>query len=144
MRRSLAVPVYVVLVFLSGALVGGMGYKLYTAKVQAAPGIQPQHRLTPEEWRKKRIEEMRTRLKLSDDQVGKVQAVYDETKQLITAYNQRSKAELHGIHEQQTEKIRSILNADQRTEYDKIRQEREERERQKRQAAEDKNKRPGS
>jgi hypothetical protein len=143
MRRSLLVPLYVLMVFLSGALVGGMGYRLYTAKVIAAPNVQP-HRLTPEEWRRKRIEEMRNRLKLSDEQVSKVQAVYDDTKQLVTAYSQRSKSELHTIHEQQTQKIRSILSADQRAEYDKLRQEREEKERQKHQAAEEKKLHPGS
>jgi hypothetical protein len=143
MRRSLLVPLYVLMVFLSGALVGGMGYRLYTAKVIAAPNLQPHH-LTPEEWRKKRIEEMRNRLKLSDEQVSKVQAVYDETKQQMAAYNQRSKAELKSIHDQQTQKIHSILNQDQQVEYDKLRQEREVKERQKHQAAEEKKNHPGS
>jgi hypothetical protein len=143
MRRSLAVPLYVLMVFLSGALFGGMGYRLYTAKVIAAPSVQP-HRLSPEEWRKKHIEEMRTRMQLSDEQVSRIQAVYDETKQLLSAYNQRSKAELKTIHEQQTQKIRSILNASQQAEYDKMRQEREEKDRQKHQAAEEKKNHPGS
>lgn len=142
--RRFAVPAYVLLVFLSGALVGGMGFRLYTAKVMAAPSNVPQHRLTPEEWRKKRLEEMRNRLQLSDEQVSRVHAVYDETKQLVTAYNQRSRAELRTIHEQQTQKIRQILNPDQQTQYDKLRQEREEKERQKHQAAEEKKNHPGS
>jgi len=134
MRRSLAAPLYVLMIFLSGALVGGMGYRLYSAKVMAAPSIQPHH-LSPEEWRKKHIEEMRTRMHLSDEQVSKIQSVYDETKQLLSAYNQRSKTELKSIHEQQTQKIRAVLDPSQQTEYDKMRQERE-KERQKHQAAE--------
>ena len=140
MKRSFAVPLYVLMVFLSGALVGGMGYRLYTAKVIAAPSVQPQHRLTPEEWRKRRIAEMRSRLQLTDDQVAKVQAVYDETKQLVTAYNQRSKTELHAIHDLQTQKIRAVLSPTQRTEYDKLHQEREA----KHQAAEEKKNHPAN
>jgi uncharacterized membrane protein len=142
MRRSLAVPIYVLLVFLSGALVGSVGYRLYNAKASAA-SIAPQHRLTPEEWRKRRIDEMRTRLKLSDEQVVKLQGVYDEVKQMVGAFDLRSKAELKAIHDKQTQMIRALLTEPQRVEYDKLRQEREEKARQKHQAEEKKN-HPGS
>ncbi len=132
MRRSFAVPLYVLLVFLSVILVGSVGYKLYNVKVSVS-ATSPPHHLTPEEWRKKRIQEMRTRLKLSDDQVNQIQGVYDEIKQLVAAYDQRSKAELKSIHEKQTQMIRALLNDNQKLEYDRLRQEREEKNRQKHQ-----------
>ena len=133
MRRSFAVPLYVLLVFLSGILVGSVGFKLYNTKVSAATTVNQPHRLSPEEWRKRRIEEMRTRLKLSDEQVNQVQGVYDEIKLLVGAYDQRSRAELKAIHEKQTQMIRALLNDHQKLEYDKLRQEREEKARQKHQ-----------
>lgn len=140
MRRSLAVPLYVLLVFLSGVLVGSVGYRLYNAKVSAA-SISAPHKLTPEEWRRRRIEEMRTRLKLTDDQVTKIQGVYDEVKQLVSSFDQRSKAELKAIHEKQTLMVRALLTETQQVEYDKLRQEREEKARQKH--AEEKKGHPG-
>ena len=74
MKRSLAVPLYVLMVFLSGTLVGAVGYRLYSAKTVTAT-VAPKPK--PEEWRKHVVDDMRTRLKLSDEQVGKLQAAFD-------------------------------------------------------------------
>ena len=122
MKRSLAIPLYVLMVFLSGALVGAVGYRLYSAKtVSATVAAKPK----PEEWRKHVVEDMRTRLKLSDEQVSKLQAAFDETKQNFVAYDQRSKAERKSIIEGQHQTIRAFLNDEQRAEYDKLLQERQ-------------------
>jgi uncharacterized membrane protein len=140
MRRSFAVPLYVALVFLSGALVGGVGYRLYNVKTvdggNASAASKP--RLSPEEWRRHMVEMMRTRLSLSDEQVAKLQAAYDETRQRFDAYDQRSKAERRAIIEAQHEKVRAFLNDQQRAEYEKFLQERQ------KQHQEEKKKHPGS
>jgi uncharacterized membrane protein len=127
MKRSLTVPLYVLLVFLSGVMVGAVSYRLYNARSVTAT-VQP--RMKPEEWRQHVVEEMRTRLKLNPDQVQKLQAAFDTTHERFTAYDQRSKEERKAIVEDQHQTIRAFLNEDQRAEYDKYLQER----RQKREA----------
>jgi hypothetical protein len=115
MKRSFTVPFYVLLVFLSGAMVGALGYRLYNPKTV----VSTQHKMAPEEWRKHVVEEMRTRLKLNDDQVSKLQAAFDGTHHRFAEYDQRTKAERKAIVEDQHQTIRSFLNDEQRAEYDK-------------------------
>jgi len=125
MKRSLTVPLYVLLVFLSGVMVGAVSYRLYATKSVIATQTPAKPKMTPEEWRKHVVEEMRTRLKLSDDQVGKLQAAFDATRQHFAEYDQRSKAERKSIIEDQHQSIRSFLDDGQRAEYDKYLQERQ-------------------
>src|SRR5437016_3572314 len=116
MKRSLAVPVYVLLVFLSGIMVGAVGYRLYNARSVNAT-VQP--KMKPEEWRRRVVEDMRARLRLNGDQVGKLQAAFDTTRQRFAEYDQRSKTERRSIIEDQHQTIRSFLDDGQRAEYEK-------------------------
>ena len=126
MRRSLSVPLYVLMVFLSGVLVGGVGYRLIAAlPVVSAPSPAP--RPSKEEFRKKYIEEMRTRLHLTDDQIAKLRDSLNTTDQRFAEFDQRLKAERKTIFEEHVQRIRAFLDEQQRTEYEKLRQEREER-----------------
>jgi uncharacterized membrane protein len=126
MKRSFAIPLYVLMVFLSGALVGAVGYRLYSAKTVSAT-VAPKPK--PEEWRKHVVEDMRTRLKLTDEQVSKLQAAFDATKQSFAEYDQRSKAERKSIIEAQHQTIRSFLSDEQRAGYDRFLQERQQKRR---------------
>ena len=120
MKRSLTVPLYVLLVFLSGAMFGAVGYRLYNARSVSA--VQPK---SPEEWRRRVVEDMRGRLKLSDEQVSKLQSAFDNTRQKFQEYDQRSKAERKAIIEDQHQIIRSFLTEPQQVEYQKYLQERQ-------------------
>jgi len=117
MKRYIAVPLYVLTVFLSGTMVGAVGYRLYNAKSVAAT-VAP--RPKPEEWRRHMVDEMHKRLNLTDDQVVKLQTAFDSTRQRFTAYDQRIKAERKAIIEDQHDQIRAFLNESQRAEYDKF------------------------
>jgi hypothetical protein len=123
MRRSFAVPLYVSMVFLSGALVGSVGYRLYSAKtVAAVQNPKPK----PEEWRRHYVEEMHKRLGLTDDQVVKLQGILDTTKQRFDEYDVHVKAERKSIIEQQHQEIRALLTDErQHAEYEKFLQERQ-------------------
>jgi uncharacterized membrane protein len=126
MKRSFAVPLYVLMVFMSGILAGAVGYRLYSAKTVNAT-VTPKPK--PEEWRKRIVADMRARLKLSDEQVDKLQAAFDATRQHFAAYDQRSKAERKAIIEDQHQTIRSFLNDEQRVGYEKFLQERQQKRR---------------
>lgn len=123
-RSGLTTALYVALVFLSGAVAGSVATRLYTtSSVQARPSQRP----SPEEFRRRYVEEMKTRLKLNDDQLGRLQSILDETRARFHDARQRQDAEMKTIHGGQVEKIRSILSEEQRTEYEKMRAERQKR-----------------
>ena len=126
MKRSLTVPLYVLLVFLSGTMVGAVAYRLYNAR--SVNAVQPP-KMKPDEWRRHVVEDMRTRLHLNDEQVGKLEAAFDTTKQKFAEYDQRSKAERKSIIEEQHQTIRNFLTVDQRAEYDKFLLERQQKRR---------------
>jgi len=128
MKRYLAVPLYVLMVFLSGVLAGAVGYRLYNAKsVNATDPVARKPRPSPEEWRRHMVEEMHKRLKLTDDQVTKLQAAFDGTRQSFDEYDQRAKAERKAIIEQQHDEIRAFLHPEQKAEYEKFLAERQKR-----------------
>jgi hypothetical protein len=122
-RSSLSAAVYLLLVFLSGALVGIFSYRLYTANTVYSSRI-PRN---PEEYRRKYVEETTTRLKLSGDQVANLQQILDETRQRYHDVHERYRPELKAIETDQYKKILSMLTETQRAEYENMRAERERR-----------------
>ena len=111
---------YVTLVFASGALLGAFSHRLYTVSAVSANA-----RRNPEEFRRRYMEEMKSRLKLTPDQVTQLSAILDETRTRVRATRESIEPEIRKIREEQQEKIHQILSADQRPEYDKMRQERD-------------------
>ncbi len=112
---------YLALVFLSGILVGGFGVRLYTLSPVSA-SVNPRN---PEEFKRRYVEEMRSRLHLSDQQVTQLGPIMDETRQRYREFHERYKPELKAIQNQQVGKIRSILTEGQQPEYSKMLEERE-------------------
>jgi len=122
-KSKLSAVVYLALVFLSGALVGGMSYRLYSMNtVNASSGSS---RPTPEEFRRRYIESMRSKVNLDEKQVEQVNQILDDTR---TQFDQmRSKMHLEGqsIQNEQVSKITAILRDDQKSSYEAFRAERE-------------------
>ena len=120
MRRSnLSTLLYLAVVFLSGAVVGGFALRLYTAKaVNAIATKSPAERHA--EIRRQYITDMRNRLHLTDAQVTQLEQIADATGQRMH--------EMHkAIDAEHVEKVNAMLNEDQRAEYSKWRDEREKR-----------------
>lgn len=117
-RSRLSVALYLLLVFLSGAVVGFVAYRSYL-RAQTPP---PRPRPSPEEYRRRYMEEMRARLKLTEEQARQIDAILDEMRD-------RYRAQMRALQEEQTTRIKAILNPEQQREYEKMRQEREERRR---------------
>src|SRR5882724_1221793 len=128
-RATLSTALYVTLVFLSGAVVGGFAHRLYMVNTVFSVPVSPK----PEDVRRKIVEEMRTRLSLSNDQVTQLSAIMDSTKarfhEVRSKWDKeahiRAKPELKAIQEDQVQKIKEILTERQRPEYDKYRADRE-------------------
>ena len=111
------------LVFLSGVLVGGFAYRLYNVSVVAGPnnGRKPD----PEEARRHIVADMRDRLKLDARQVDQLQQIFDQTRDRFHQIHDKMNAEGQALHASQIEKVKAILRADQLPLYDQWRAERE-------------------
>jgi len=116
MRRSnLATLFYLLVVFASGAVVGGFANRLYMVKAVSATVNAPHSRA---ELSKQYIQDMRSRLHLTDAQVPELQKIMDATDQRMN--------EMHKtIKDEHIRKVVAILDDSQKAEYAKMRQERE-------------------
>ena len=119
-RKSIAL--YVGLVFVSGAVLGVFGDRLYTVTtVTKAKNAK----LTPEEFRHGYIGFMQKRLGLTEPQVTKLGLIFDETRARMNEIHERAIPEQQEIQKAQTEKIREMLTPAQQSEFEVVRKERE-------------------
>jgi len=119
----LSVVIYLALVFLSGVVVGVLGYRFYAVQSVTARSRPP----SPEDMRRQYVEDLRTRLKLRPEQLGQLQAILEATGKRFREVREKWGPELKAIQEGQTESIRAMLDETQRAEYEKMRQERDRR-----------------
>jgi hypothetical protein len=120
-----AIAGYLALVFASGAAVGGFGTRLYTVSSVVA-NIGKGTIQSPEEMRKKFVDDLRTRLKLSDDQVMKLNLILDEARGRFHEAHDKMRPELEAIRQNQIDGVRAMLTPEQRAAYEKLIKEREE------------------
>jgi hypothetical protein len=125
-----ATVLYSLLLFASGGVLGAITHRLYTVASVSATVTPPR----PDEWRKKYIAEMQSRLKLSSEQMLKLTIYLDETRSRVREAQAKAKPEIEQIKREQREKIKTMLDAGQKTEYEKLIQERDLREQQSRNA----------
>jgi hypothetical protein len=124
MRRSnLTTLLYLLLVLLSGAVLGVFGYRVYITKVNAATAGPGPGRHNHAEFRQHYINEMRSRLHLTDAQVTELQQIMDATDQQF----RQMRRSIDAGHRQ---KVLAMLDANQKAEYTKMIEERERRRRQ--------------
>jgi hypothetical protein len=118
MRRSnLTTLLYLVLVFASGIVVGGFANRLYMMRSVSAAS-SPKATQNHAAFREKYVQEMRTKLNLTDAQVSELQ-------QIIEATDHRLRDMHKDIDNEHARKVAAMLNDTQKAEYTKIREERE-------------------
>ena len=116
------IATYLLLVFASGIAVGAFSQHLYTARSVSARTSRPRN---PEEYRKKYVGEMQSRLNLNAEQAAKLNSILDQTRNRYEEIRERSKPETDAIQKDQINQINGILNDVQRAEYEKLRKERD-------------------
>ncbi len=124
-RRNLPIALYLFLVFVSGTVVGALGYRTYNP-----PTAKSAARVSPAEWRRQYLDEMRTRLNLTDDQMQKLNVILDQTSARFQEAREKDNQAIRQIREEHFARVRTILTADQLPKYEKLHAEREERARQ--------------
>lgn len=119
------IALYVGLIFASGVVLGVFGHSLY-----AVTTVRSNPNPRPEDVRKKTLAEMQNRMKLSDEQVSKINSIYDETRARVHEVHEKYKPQMDAITKDQRDKVRSILSPDQVSEYEKMLKERDEHQKQ--------------
>ncbi len=120
-RSTLSAAAYVALVFVSGIAVGGFGHWLYASRSVSATTGRP----TPEEYRRKYVAELESRLKLDEEQVKQLQTILEQTRIVYRQVHEKHRPEYKAIHEAQTNQIRTMLSPWQLAEYEQYRMERD-------------------
>lgn len=127
-RLTLPLIAYMFIVFACGIAVGAFAHRAVTAREVRAG--RPR---SPEEFRERYIELMRSRLKLTDVQVRQLQAALDHTRERFEALDEGVlRPQKQAIWEQQVAEINSFLTPEQQDGYAALRKEREERHRKER------------
>ena len=122
LRSRFSAALYLVLVFLSGALLGGFAYRLYS--VNTVTATVPR-RPDPVEWRKRYMEEMRTQVHTNQDQDAQIGQILDETRAAVNKIREQEKQRFQDEQNAQIARIFQLLRPDQRPLYAKMRADRE-------------------
>ena len=112
---------YFLLVFVSGSVVGALGYRTYnppTARTINTPA-------PPSDWRKQYMDESKARLNLTDAQVVQLTAILDDTVAQFSQVRERENQEIRRIRDEHIAKIRMMLTPEQLPKYEKLHAERE-------------------
>lgn len=111
-RASFSAWFYLGTVFLAGGVVGVFADHLYTTKtVMATPA---------KDYKTRYVEEVRTRLKLTPDQLRQLGVILDDTQLRMRELHERDRPVMAAIHNDQVAKIHAILTDSQWAEYQKM------------------------
>jgi len=122
-KSRFSAAIYLSLVFLSGALFGGLSYRLYA--VNSVSAITGSPRPSPEEARRRYIDSIRAKVNLDERQVEQVNQILDQTRAQFEQIRGKMHAEGQAIQNRQVEEITAILRDDQKPLYTAFRAERE-------------------
>src|SRR5579871_4843849 len=112
------IAAYLFLVFISGAVVGALGYRMYSP-----PSARSEHRVNPEQWRKQYLDELTARVGLTPDQVTKVNAILDETDTRFNQAREQHHQAIEQIKEDHRSKLRALMTPEQLVKYEQFRAE---------------------
>ena len=126
-RWNPPIALYLLLVFLSGAVVGALGYRTYKP-----PSASSNARVSPEEFRRQYLLEIKTRVNLSDEQLQKVETILEETRTRFHDARDKHNAIVKQIGEEQRAKMRAILSSEQVPKAEQFLQDRDQRNKQNR------------
>lgn len=121
-RSTPTIGLYLLLVFVSGAVVGGFGHRLYSTK---SVGASTPPTNSPDGWRERYVKEMKSRLQLTSEQTERLVVILDESKARYKSVRDRMDPEMKQIQQEQRNLVRQMLSPEQRPEYEKMLEERE-------------------
>ncbi|HYL37012.1 MAG TPA: hypothetical protein VEV17_13945 [Bryobacteraceae bacterium] len=123
-RWNLPIALYLFVVFVSGAVVGALGYRTYNPPSAAAT---PRN---PEEFRKRYLDEIKGRVGLNDEQLARVNTLLDETRTRFHDARDKHNDIVKEIGEDYRAKVRLMLTPEQLPKYEAFWRERDQRQKQ--------------
>ena len=123
-RRNLPIAVYLFVVFLSGTVVGALGYRTYN------PPTASSNARNPDEWRKLYLKEIQERVGLTSEQLEKVTSMLDETRTRFHEARDNHNTQVKQIGEEYRAQVRALLSPDQQPKYERFVRERDQRSKQ--------------
>jgi len=131
LKTKISAVLSLALVFVSGGLVGVLAYRAYTVRA-ASVNPESNRKLSPADWRKHVLAEMRTKLKLDDGQAKQLNAIFDQMDERVRDLREKRDKQNLELQNDLVVKITAMLRPDQLELYKQYREEREkERERRK-------------
>ena len=124
-KSKLSAFLSLLLVFISGSVVGALAYRLYMVKTVYTTTTAPPRRPDPEEVRRRIIAELKEKVRLDDQQVAVLNRTMDETNDAWHKMRDEMNAKGHKLHDEQWQKFRDTLRPDQMALYDKWRADRD-------------------
>jgi hypothetical protein len=128
-RKNLSIAFYLALVFVSGSVVGALGYRTYNPPAARGSNAPP----APGDWRRQYMEESKARLNLTDEQIAKLTVILDQTEGRFKEQHDHENEMVQEIREDHMARVRSILSQEQLPKYEELHREREERAKQQQQ-----------
>ncbi len=120
MRRNRWTAIlFAVLLFGCGVLCGVLVQRYFSAAV-----VSPK---TAEDFRHRYVSEMKSELKLTPDQINRLEVILDETKAQYKAVRDESRPAMLKIKAEQIRRVKTILTPEQVPAYEKLVAERERR-----------------
>jgi len=116
MKSNASIAVWLVLVFASGVLVGGFGYRLYMVASVTASSPQME---TPAQHRARVLAMFRERIGVRPDQLTRINGILDDWRAQSKQLHGRIDPELDQLRLTEDAKINAILDPAQRPEFDR-------------------------
>jgi Mg2+ and Co2+ transporter CorA len=118
-KSKLSAFLTLLLVFASGAVLGAVAHRLYVVNtVLSLNGTTK--RPSPEEFRKRQVNEMRDRVKLDDAQLALFNQILDQTKASFDQTHKQYNAANRAIWDEQRNRVRAALRPDQVVLFDQL------------------------
>lgn len=103
---------FAVLLFICGVVIGVLGDRYYSTTSVVARN--------PHAFRQRYINEMRSKLDLTPEQVGKLQAIMDKTKTEYDALRESTRPQMLKIKQEHIAEVKAILTPEQVPKYDRL------------------------
>jgi Spy/CpxP family protein refolding chaperone len=117
------ITVYVILIFLAGAVAGGAVARKVWPQREHRPGP---HRPDPQKFEDHLFGIMKERLKLTPEQIEKIEPIFHAGFKEVKTIQDKTLAQIEDAVQQNHAQIAKELTADQKTELEKMDQERRE------------------
>ena len=122
-RTKLSAILYLLLVFVSGIVLGGFANHYYTAKASVLPASTAPRNM--EEFRKRYMSEMQQRVGVTEAQETQIAKILDDTKKKFDELHKEERPRRDQLQQEQVDAIRAVLTKDQDAAYEAWRAERQ-------------------